>query len=87
VNSYGINLVHLSETFQEMALGDYILTNSKHGKRKMSSGFNFNFGLNPMIQDGQQRANFWNKAGEKANEEIPALLDAIRVEAKAVIHS
>lgn len=51
------------------------------------AGMDLNFALHPMVINGQQRADFWNQAGQKAYKGIPALLEAIRTEAKAVIYS
>jgi len=54
--------------------------------RMFSAGMDFNVLLHGMIQDGQLRVDTWNKGCEKAHKEIPALLEAIRVEAKTVIY-
>ena len=44
------------------------------------------FAQHPMIVDGLQRAEFWDKAKKTAYEEVPSLLQQIEKAARNVIH-
>lgn len=55
--------------------------------KMLSGSLTLKSALNPMVQDGHQRAKFWDEARDAAYKEIPALLTAIRNEARQVIHS
>jgi len=50
------------------------------------AGITLNLALDPMVPNGQPRADLWDEARDTAHKEIPALLTAIRDEAKGVIH-
>ncbi|MGB8061863.1 MAG: hypothetical protein WCF26_08215 [Candidatus Sulfotelmatobacter sp.] len=53
----------------------------------VSAGIHLNMAANPMIPDGQTRAGFIDKARATAFKELPSILEAIRAEARAVIHN
>ncbi len=44
------------------------------------------FAQHPMVVDGLQRAEFWDKAKKTAYEEVPKLLEQIEKAARSVIH-
>lgn len=44
------------------------------------------FAQHPMIVDGIQRAEFWDKAKKSAYEQVPGILNQIEKAARAVIH-
>jgi len=55
--------------------------------KKMFEGqLQLGFAQSPMVQDGTQRKDFWDKAQRIAFEEVPALLKTIESEARVVIH-
>ena len=54
--------------------------------RMISGGLNLKLALDPMVQDGGQRANFWNNAREIAYKELPGILQAIAADSRALIH-
>jgi hypothetical protein len=51
-----------------------------------SAGMDLNWAEHPMTPNGQIRANFFDKARETAFKKLPLILEAIRTEARAVIH-
>ena len=52
-----------------------------------SAGMDLNWAEHPMTPNGETRAGFFDKARETAFKKLPSILDAIRIEARAVIHS
>src|SRR5260370_33973251 len=54
--------------------------------KMFSGGMTVNSALDPMVQDGNARAKLVDQAREIAYRELPAVLKAIRDEARAVIH-
>jgi hypothetical protein len=55
---------------------------------KMSEGsMTYNQALDPMIQDGNARAKLVDEARQVAYKDLPSVLNAIRDEARKVIHS
>ena len=60
----------VSTFFQKMYEGQVQLTMAKH----------------PMVTDGQERAQFWERSGTIAYQEIPALLRTIEDKARDIIH-
>jgi hypothetical protein len=55
--------------------------------KTFSAGINLNLAGRLMTPDGETRANCLDKAREIAYRELPSVLEAIRAEARAVIHS
>jgi hypothetical protein len=55
-------------------------------KKLFEGQMQLGFARSPMIQDGLQREQFWDRAQKIANEEVPALLKTIESEARVVIH-
>jgi hypothetical protein len=51
-----------------------------------SAGMDLNWAEHPMTPNGQVRASFFDKARETAFKKLPLILEAIRTEARAVIH-
>jgi hypothetical protein len=54
--------------------------------KMFSGGMTYNLALDPMVQDGNARAKLVDDARQVAYKELPSLLNAIRDEARAVIH-
>jgi hypothetical protein len=54
--------------------------------KMFSGGMTYNMALDPMVQDGNARARLVDDARQVAYKELPSLLDAIRDEARKVIH-
>jgi hypothetical protein len=54
--------------------------------KMVSAGITLNLALDPMVPNGQPRAELWDKARDTAHKEIPPILTAIRDEARKVIH-
>ena len=52
-----------------------------------SAGMNLNWAEHPMTPNGEIRAGFFDKARETAFKKLPSILEAIRAEARSVIHS
>jgi len=52
-----------------------------------SAGMDLNWAEHPMTPNGEIRASFFDKARETAFKKLPSILEAIRTEARAVIHS
>jgi hypothetical protein len=52
----------------------------------VSGSMTLNLALDPMTPNGDTRANLWKQAQEIAYKELPPMLEAIRTEARAVIH-
>jgi hypothetical protein len=52
-----------------------------------SAGMSLNLAEDPMIPGSETRASFFDKARGIAFRKLPSILDAIRIEARAVIHS
>jgi|GEM_PF-1987379 hypothetical protein len=52
----------------------------------LSATLRIDLAMDPMMQDGTSRGEFWDKAREAVYRQLPAILQAIRVEARAVIH-
>lgn len=48
-------------------------------------GLDVRLALDPMVQ-GEPRVKIWTQAQQTAYKELPSILEAIRVEARAVIH-
>jgi hypothetical protein len=55
-------------------------------KKMFSGGMTINLALDPMVQDGDARAKLVDQAREIAYKEVPSVLEAIRAEAREVIH-
>lgn len=55
--------------------------------KMLSPGMNLKLALDPLVPDGEPRAKLWDEARKIAYRELPSVLEAIRDEAKAVIHS
>jgi len=53
--------------------------------KMLSAGVDLNLAMHPMTADGEQR-DFSKHARKTAYEELPSILDAIRTEARALIH-
>ena len=47
---------------------------------------NLNWAEHPMTPNGEIRAGFFDKARETAFKKLPSILEAIRAEARSVIH-
>ena len=54
--------------------------------KMFSGGMTVNLALDPVVQDGNARAKLVDQAREIAYKELPSVLNAIRDEARAVIH-
>jgi hypothetical protein len=54
--------------------------------KMVSAGITLNLALDPMVPNGQPRADLWDKARDTAYKEIPPILTTIRDEARGVIH-
>ena len=54
--------------------------------KTVSARITLNLAADPMISDGGQRAKLWGEAQEIAYKGLPSILEAIRAEARAVIH-
>jgi hypothetical protein len=54
--------------------------------KMFSGGITYNLALDPMVQDGNARAKLVDDARQVAYKELPSLLNAIRDEARKVIH-
>jgi hypothetical protein len=52
-----------------------------------SAGMDLNWAEHPMTPSGETRAGFFDKARETTFKKLPSMLEAIRIEARAVIHS
>lgn len=52
----------------------------------LSAKVRIDLAMDPTIQDGTARAEFWEKARETVYRQLPVILEAIRVEARTVIH-
>jgi len=52
----------------------------------LSARVRIDLALDPAIQNGTSRAEFWDKAREAVYRQLPTILEAIRAEAKTVIH-
>jgi hypothetical protein len=52
-----------------------------------SAGMDLNWAEHPMTPNGEIRATFFDKARETAFKKLPSILDAIRTEARGIIHS
>jgi oligoendopeptidase F len=50
------------------------------------AGMSLNSALSPMTLDGEPRAKLWKQTQDAAYKETPLILEAIRTEARAVIH-
>jgi hypothetical protein len=55
-------------------------------KKMVFAGADINLAMDPMMTNGEPRAELWSNASETAYKEIPAILQAIRDDARAVIH-
>ena len=51
------------------------------------AGMDLNWAEHPMTPNGETRSGFFDKARETAFKKLPSILEAIRIEARAVIHS
>ena len=51
----------------------------------VSVGIDVRLALDPMVQ-GEPRVKIWTQAQQTAYKELPSILEAIRVEARKVIH-
>lgn len=49
------------------------------------AGVNLRLAGDPMVQDGEQRAGYWDRAREIAYREIPPVLEALKEEGRALI--
>ena len=89
LNRMALNLGDASEDFAKSRL---LVSESLAKKldeffnKMLSGGITLNYAISPMVQDGNQRAPWWDEARDVAYKQIPALLSAIRDEAKIVIH-
>jgi len=52
-----------------------------------SAGMNLRWADHPMPQNAETRASLFDKARETAFKKLPSTLEAIRIEAKSVIHN
>ena len=52
----------------------------------LSARVRIDLALDPAMQNATSRAEFWDKARDAVYRQLPAILEAIRVEAKTVIH-
>jgi len=84
--------VALGEASKECAKSRLLLSESLGKKlddffnEMLSGGRTLRFALSVQVQDPMQRAKWWDEARDAAHKEIPALLTAIRNEAREVIH-
>jgi hypothetical protein len=49
-------------------------------------GISLNLALDPMVPSGASRAKLWDDARKTAYKDLPLVLNAIRDEARGVIH-
>jgi len=54
--------------------------------QSFSAGTTLSLAQSPLLQDGLQRADLWDKARDIAYKQLPPLLTAIGSEARSVIH-
>jgi hypothetical protein len=54
--------------------------------KMLLGGMNLNLALDPMVPNGEPRAKLWDEARQTAYKDLPLVLQAIREEAKSVIH-
>jgi hypothetical protein len=52
-----------------------------------SAGMNLRWAEHPMTQNAEMRADLFDKARDTAFKRLPSTLEAIRIEAKSVIHT
>lgn len=52
----------------------------------LSAKVRIDLAMDPATQNGTARAEFWDKAREAVYRQLPAILEAIRIEARSVIH-
>jgi hypothetical protein len=55
-------------------------------KKVLEGQLQFGMAQDPMVQNGQQRAQLWDKAATIAHKEMPALLRIIEDQARSIIH-
>jgi hypothetical protein len=85
----GLKLAAASEEYsQKMLLINPELTSKLDHffKKVLSAGIDIRIALDPVILDGAPRAKMWDAARETAFRELPAVLAAIRTEARTIIH-
>lgn len=78
--------------YKEFAMGRLLLPSDVAEQvdaffQKVSEGqIQFSFANHPMTPNGHERAQFWEKAGTIAYQEVPALLRVIEQQARSIIH-
>lgn len=89
LNRMGRDLGEAAEEYSrnKLLIGDALGRKVDEFFNKMTfAGIDLNLAMSPMVQDGDPRAKLWGKAQDGAFKELPLVLEAIRTEARAVIH-
>lgn len=85
----GVDLAAASTEYsQKKLLMDVSLTSKidEFFSKAVSTGRILNHALDPITPNGEMRANYWKQAQEITTKELPPILEAIRKDARAVIH-
>jgi hypothetical protein len=56
-------------------------------QKTLVAGMSLGYAMSYDIPDGETRVKFWDKARELSDRELPSILEAIRNEARTVIHN
>jgi len=82
----------VTNAYKEFAIGQLLFPVDFNKKvntffQKINEGqIQLTMAKDPMVTDGHERAQFWEKAGTIAYQEIPALLQIIEDKARDIIH-
>ena len=86
----GRDLIAASEVFSQNKLlmgPDLTRKLADFFEKTVSAGSDLTLAEQPMTPNGEIRANLFDKVRQTAFNELPSILEAINVEARAVIHS
>jgi|HubBroStandDraft_6_1064221.scaffolds.fasta_scaffold242543_2 hypothetical protein len=82
----------LGDASQEFSKNRLLVSESLEKKlgqlfnKMFEGGLGMNLALDPMVPNGEPRAKLWDEARQTAYKDLPDVLQAIRGEARSVIH-